>query len=115
MNHCRPSPTSFRRIYFLFSVACLIFRTCVASFALAGINDESKKPIKILRSVSSDSWNTETQRFINEVTVKNIALTGMGLFSVTRKMILSVIGTIITYELVLYQSDVNNAEYAICS
>lgn len=62
----------------------------MVSFSAAGINDASKKPMKVLRSVPSGAWNTETKRFFNEIVGDNIALSGMGFFYVTRQLILSV-------------------------
>lgn len=65
------------------------------------IYDESKKPIGVLRAVPN--WCTEVRRFSEHVVNDTIALTGMRFFYLTRKLILSVAGTIITYELVLIQ------------
>lgn len=65
------------------------------------IYDESKKPIDVLRAVPN--WCTEVRRFSEHVVNDTIALTGMRFFYLTRKLILSVAGTIITYELVLIQ------------
>ncbi|KAF3421473.1 hypothetical protein E2986_03552 [Frieseomelitta varia] len=42
-------------------------------------------------------------RFLAQVTTDNICLTGMKFFSVTRSLVLTVAGTIVTYELVLVQ------------
>ena len=65
-------------------------RAFFLSFIAAGINDESKKPIDILRAIPSHSWNAETKRFFDDIVNGTIALTGMRFFFVTRKMILSV-------------------------
>lgn len=70
------------------------------------IYDESKKPIDILRA--APHWCTEVRRFSEHVVNDTIALSGMRFFYLTRKLILSVAGTIITYELVLIQF--NNGE-----
>ncbi|XP_055326860.1 gustatory receptor for sugar taste 64f-like [Sitodiplosis mosellana] len=99
----RPQPTYYRLIYFWYSFIFLVIRAFFVSFTAAGINDESTKPIEILRSVSSSSWNTETKRFFDEVTNETIALSGMRFFFITRKMILSLAGTIVTYEIIMMQ------------
>lgn len=99
-------------VYFIYSLIFIIFRTFGLAFLAARINDESKKPLKLLLSVPSHAWTTETKRFYNEVYCNTIALSGMEFFFLTRKLILSVIGTICTYELVLMQL---NREWDYCT
>ncbi|XP_031638769.1 gustatory receptor for sugar taste 64f-like [Contarinia nasturtii] len=106
----RPLPTYLLMIYFWFSLIFLIMRAFVVSFCAACINDESKKPLKVLCAVPPYSWNNETKRFYEEVSNDTIALSGMRFFFLTRKLILSVCATIVTYELVLvniYNSQVH--------
>lgn len=86
-------------IYFWFSLIFLIMRGAIVSFSASCVNDESKKPIKILRNVPSHCWNTETKRFLDEAYNDIIALSGMRFFFITRKLILSVS---IKYELSNY-------------
>lgn len=89
--NCRPLPTVLRSLYFWFSLVFIIFRTTAVSFSMARINDESKKPIDILRSIPSHSWNySECGRFLNDVINDDIALSGMRFFFITRKFALSV-------------------------
>lgn len=64
----------------------------------ARINDESVKPSRILQSVSSYSFNTEVQRFFDEIMKgEAIALSGMKLFFLTRKLILSVSNSLFNF------------------
>lgn len=100
---CRPSPTYFHLVYFWYSLSFLIMRTFAVSLLAAHIDEESQKPIRFLRTVPSNMWNEETKRFFADVVCKRVALSGMQFFFLTRKLILSVAGTIITYELVLMQ------------
>lgn len=78
-------------------------RTFAVSLLAAAINDESQKPIEVLRKVPSHLWNVETKRLFGDITCKRVALSGMNFFFLTRKLVLSVAGTVITYELVLMQ------------
>ncbi|XP_068986732.1 gustatory receptor for sugar taste 64f-like isoform X1 [Bombus flavifrons] len=91
------------KIYFGFSFGFLLARTTVVSLCAATIHDESLLPAPILYSVSGSSFSTEVMRFLAQVTTDNICLTGMKFFSVTRGLVLTVAGTIVTYELVLVQ------------
>lgn len=45
----------------------------------------------------------QAARFLEEITNSTIGLTGMRFFFLTRSLILSVAGTVVTYELVLVQ------------
>lgn len=72
-------------------------RTLGVSLLAARVNDESKEPIWILRSLSATSWKTESKRLYNEVINNNVALSGKEFFYVTRRLILSMIGTIVEY------------------
>lgn len=104
---CRPSATYFHMIYFWFSLIFLIMRTFAVSFLAARIDDESRKPINILRTIPSHLWNEEAKRFFDDILCQRVALSGMGFFLVTRQFILSVTGTIVTYELFLMQFNRN--------
>lgn len=72
-----------------------IMRAFGVSIMAAYVHDESKEPINFLRSVPSNAWNGESERFFDEVVCKTVALSGMEFFFLTRKLILSVAGTIV--------------------
>lgn len=63
----------------------------------------------LFRQLASDTSNScpfrhsQLKRFSSEVTRDVVALSGMRFFHLTRTLVLSVAGTIITYELVLVQ------------
>lgn len=90
-------------VYFWYSLVFLILRTFAVSLFAARIHDESKKPIEILRAIPSSSWNAEAKRFFDDVLFNTVTLSGMEFFFLTRKLILRMAGTIVTYELVLMQ------------
>lgn len=81
----------------------MIGRTLAVSLYSASINDESKKPLDVFRAVSRYEWGIEVKRFNEEVANDTVALSGMKFFYLTRNLVLSVAGTIVTYELVLIQ------------
>lgn len=96
-------PTFAHAFYFWTSLIYLIGRTLAVTLYSASINDESKKPLEVFRAVSRQDWCIEVKRFNEEVANDTVALTGMKFFQLTRKLVLSVAGTIVTYELVLIQ------------
>ncbi|XP_037034972.1 gustatory receptor for sugar taste 64a-like [Bradysia coprophila] len=98
-------PDLLNYIYFWYSLILLIGRTIVMFLCISEINDASKKPLDMVRQIRSRMWCTELERFSDQLTNETIALSGMNFFFITRKLVLSMIGTIITYELVLLQFD----------
>uniref|UniRef100_A0A336LSC5 Gustatory receptor n=1 Tax=Culicoides sonorensis TaxID=179676 RepID=A0A336LSC5_CULSO len=89
-------------IYFWFSLSFLITRTCLIIITCSFINEESRKPLLIFRKIPSTKWCLEVKRFFTEIATSNIGLTGKRYFRVTRGLLLSITGTIITYELILF-------------
>lgn len=83
-------PSIAHAVYFYFSLGFLVGRTLAVSLYIAGINDESKKTLAIMRDVSKEAWCTELMRFSHEIRADLIALTGMKFFNVTRKLVLTV-------------------------
>ncbi|KAH8371100.1 hypothetical protein KR093_006246 [Drosophila rubida] len=96
-------PSVAHAVYFYFSLIFLIGRTLAVSLYAASVHDESRYTLRYLRCVPKDSWCSETKRFAEEITSDLVALSGMKFFHLTRKLVLSVAGTIVTYELVLIQ------------
>lgn len=79
-------------------------------FIASSIHDESKRPLKILRGIPSEGWLPETERFSQLIQKSCIAMSGKKFFHITRGMIITIAGTIITYELVLLQFDADKIE-----
>lgn len=84
--------TLIETVYFWFSLICLIIRTLVISLYTAEVNDESKKPLEVFRSITREGWCLEAKRFCEEVTNDVVSLTGMNFFHLTRRLVLSVAG-----------------------
>ncbi|XP_023290777.1 gustatory receptor 5a for trehalose [Orussus abietinus] len=99
----KPMRDAIHTIYFCFSFGFLLARTAAMSLFAAAVHDESLLPAPVLYGVSSSSYSSEVLRFLLQVTTDNIALSGMKFFSITRSLVLTVAGTIVTYELVLVQ------------
>ncbi|XP_045503541.1 gustatory receptor for sugar taste 64f-like [Colias croceus] len=91
--------------YFTYSFSFLVVRTFSALLLAARVHSKSRIPLLMLYNVPSARYNVEIERFIYQVKNLKVALSGLGFFYVTKTMILSLIGTIITYELVLLQFD----------
>lgn len=90
VEYFSPMPTMMHAVYFWFSFVYLIIRTLAVTMYSAEINDQSKEPYKVIRSVPREAWCLEIKRFSNEVSRDIVALSGMKFFFLTRGMVLSV-------------------------
>ncbi|KAH8302852.1 hypothetical protein KR044_011230, partial [Drosophila immigrans] len=103
LKSLQKKPSASHTAYFWFSLGYLLIRTLILSLYSASINDESKRPLLIFRLVPRQYWTSELKRFSEEVHMDQVALTGMKFFRLTRGVVISVAGTIVTYELILLQ------------
>ncbi|RLZ02213.1 Gustatory receptor 1 [Cephus cinctus] len=103
LNSFSPTRDTIQTAYFWFSFGFLIVRTAAVSLYAASVHDESLLPAPILYSVPDSSYSIEVVRFLTQVTTDSISITGMKFFSITRSLVLTIAGTIVTYELVLVQ------------
>lgn len=69
----------------------------------ATMNLNSRRPLEVFRSIPTEGWNEELQRFFNQIKTETHALSGMEFYFVTKSMLLSVIGALLVYEVVLLQ------------
>ncbi|CAB3245372.1 unnamed protein product [Arctia plantaginis] len=114
-NGMRPTLNSFemcphhRRWLFngyehpIFTTSVLITRFTTMCLSAASVNVASMVPASALYRVTSCSYSIEVQRFLDQVHDDVVALTGMKYFHINRELVLSMAGTILTYELVLLQ------------
>ncbi|CAI6343521.1 unnamed protein product [Macrosiphum euphorbiae] len=103
LNSLKPMLSPWEALCFAFLFTYLVGRTCVVSLYVASINDQSKKPKAVLFSVPAECYGVEVERFLMQVMSDELSFTGCNFFSVTRTFMLTVAGTIVTYEIVLIQ------------
>lgn len=96
----------------IFSCILVIMRTFAVSLLAAHVNDESKKPLKMLRSVPSCQWNPEAKRFFDEVVSNKVALSGKEFFFITRKLILNMAGNAF-FALIVIEDDFKYIDFCI--
>uniref|UniRef100_A0A336LF89 Gustatory receptor n=1 Tax=Culicoides sonorensis TaxID=179676 RepID=A0A336LF89_CULSO len=111
LNSIRPLPPLLA-FYFWFSLIYLIMRTIAISIFGAEIQIQAKRPLYALRKVKSENWSEELRRFNNELINVTVGITGKKFFFINRSLLLTVAGTIITYELVLvsFRNEEQNSE-----
>uniref|UniRef100_A0A182PZ30 Gustatory receptor n=1 Tax=Anopheles epiroticus TaxID=199890 RepID=A0A182PZ30_9DIPT len=91
--------------YYWYSLVFLIARTVIVFLSAAHIHDCAKKPLDIIMKIPNVGWCIELERFSTQLKSEKVALSGMGFFSLTRQLLFSMAGTIVTYELVMLKFD----------
>ncbi|XP_030022933.1 gustatory receptor for sugar taste 64f-like [Manduca sexta] len=105
-NSLHAMPSSESLVYSLFSFTFLVVRSLTLCVVAANVHKAAQGPLLALYEVPSSVYNIEVQRFQLQLRYTTIGLSGL-FFYVTRKTIVKVIGTIITYELILLQFNMN--------
>nr|WKF45270.1 gustatory protein 5 [Spodoptera frugiperda] len=108
---CRPDLPDDRRffggyehsIYFVYSFLFLVVRSLAVSLTASKVHAASIEPAHALYDVSSANYCVEVERFLDQIHGDTVALSGLQFFHVKRGLILTIAGTIVTYELVLMQ------------
>ncbi|KAJ8735036.1 hypothetical protein PYW08_014286 [Mythimna loreyi] len=89
--------------YLIYSTVYLCVRFLTLALVSSGVHSASLVSLPILYAVPTTSYCKEVERFQNQVNSDTVALSGLHFFYITRDLVLTVAGTIITYELVLLQ------------
>ncbi|XP_052132334.1 uncharacterized protein LOC127751984 isoform X1 [Frankliniella occidentalis] len=98
-----PNDTWWEELYILFSFGFLVVRASAVSLFAASVHENSRSVQDVLYCVCSEDYNEEVYRFLVQVTSDDVALSGCSMFKVTRGLLLTLAGTILTYEVVLVQ------------
>ncbi|XP_055605232.1 gustatory receptor for sugar taste 64a-like [Uranotaenia lowii] len=84
-----------------FSLFFMIGKTVLMFYSASMVNETSKYPLKTCTAVPNIGWCIELDRFINQLRSHRVALSAMGFFDLTKRTMLALAGTIITFELVM--------------
>uniref|UniRef100_A0A1B0D992 Gustatory receptor n=1 Tax=Phlebotomus papatasi TaxID=29031 RepID=A0A1B0D992_PHLPP len=97
-------------VFFWFSLLFVMGRAVCCLLCVASIHEATKGPLRILRRVPTKHWSVELGRFSRNIAKDTIALTGRKFFYITKRLVLVMAGTVVTYELVVFdQVDKENA------
>ncbi|KAJ8733780.1 hypothetical protein PYW07_014331 [Mythimna separata] len=105
---CPGHQNNFFRIYIypaylMYSTVYLCVRFLNLALVSSGVHSSSLVSLPVLYAVPTTSYCKEVERFQNQVNSDTVALSGLHFFYITRDLVLTVAGTIVTYELVLLQ------------
>ncbi|XP_055605248.1 gustatory receptor for sugar taste 64a-like [Uranotaenia lowii] len=84
-----------------FSLFFMIGKTVLMFYSASMVNETSKYPLKTCTAVPNIGWCIELDRFVNQLRTHRVALSAMGFFDLTKRTMLALAGTVITYELVM--------------
>ncbi|XP_050681789.1 gustatory receptor for sugar taste 64e-like [Leptidea sinapis] len=103
----RPLQGYEQAVYFMYSFIFLVVRSLSVSLIAAQVHTASLAPAQILYDIPSSHFNIEMRRLMDQIHGTTVALSGLQFFQIKRGLVLTIAGTIVTYELVLLQfSDV---------
>lgn len=106
----RSLPYILNKIYFWYSTVFLQCRMSAFFVFASIINENARKPLKIFRTIPSDGWCEELERFFNQIKADTGGLSGKRLFFITRSLLFSLAGILLTYVLVLFQFEMADDE-----
>ncbi|KAF2367398.1 Gustatory receptor [Trinorchestia longiramus] len=91
-NTLKPKEQVFliRSIYLAWSLLHLLCRLLFVSFTCAALHIQTLEPTTLLLSLPTESVNIEVDRFMQQIQVRQVGLTGWGFFFVNKNFILAV-------------------------
>ncbi|XP_045503638.1 gustatory receptor for sugar taste 64e-like [Colias croceus] len=99
----RPLKGYEQAVYFMYSFSFLVVRSLVVSLVASRVHSASKEPAYALYDIPPAMYCVEVRRFLDQIHSDSVALSGFNYFQIKRGLVLTIAGTIVTYELVLLQ------------
>ncbi|XP_050079395.1 gustatory receptor for sugar taste 64a-like [Anopheles maculipalpis] len=100
LNTIEHKPFPINEWYFRYSFTFLILRTSVKLWYTAAVDEKSTRTNKLVQKVRSENYNDEVE-ILRICSGAGVSISGMGFFNISRKIFLTMAGSILTYELVL--------------
>ncbi|XP_028037656.1 gustatory receptor for sugar taste 64e-like [Bombyx mandarina] len=90
-------------LYISLSFALVVLKVLLVSIIAAEVHTTSREPLRLLYTLPTTEYTIETQRLMTQVYYSNLSLSGLNFFHITRGMLLGMVATLLTYEIVLLQ------------
>uniref|UniRef100_A0A182NZ76 Gustatory receptor n=1 Tax=Anopheles dirus TaxID=7168 RepID=A0A182NZ76_9DIPT len=100
LNTVEDKPFAINEWYFRYSFTFLILRTSVKLWYAADVDEMSTRTHKLVQQIRTEQYNDELE-ILRICSATEVSISGMGFFNITRKIFLTMAGSILTYELVL--------------
>ncbi|XP_031343099.1 gustatory receptor for sugar taste 64f-like [Photinus pyralis] len=99
----RGNSSGIDRVHFIYAFLYIICRaTAVALFA-ASVNEEGSATLKHLFNVSTEAYNVEVEKLLQQIYVDPPLITGKRFFYLKKPLIMHIAVAIVSYELILIQ------------
>ncbi|XP_021968734.1 gustatory receptor 5a for trehalose [Folsomia candida] len=89
------------KFYAIWNFLHVVVRFFTMSLLAAKVSSDAHKFADILKQCPIEMYTPKVARFERQLQTERIALTGMSCFSVTKPLILSIIGVLVTFEIIL--------------
>jgi gustatory receptor len=99
------------KLYFWYSLIFLGARTTATILIGSTVQHNARRPFEVFRTIPSEGWNEELQRFFNQIKTETNAITGFEFFFVTKKLLFAMVGALLIYELVLLQFSTDDIDW----
>uniref|UniRef100_A0A182YKC8 Gustatory receptor n=1 Tax=Anopheles stephensi TaxID=30069 RepID=A0A182YKC8_ANOST len=100
LNSLEDKPFAINEWYFRYSFTFLILRTSMKLWYAADVDEKSTRTNKLVQKIHSEHYNDELE-ILRICSGAGVSISGMGFFNISRKIFLTMAGSILTYELVL--------------
>ncbi|KAL9700355.1 hypothetical protein quinque_003796 [Culex quinquefasciatus] len=84
-----------------YALCYLIVKTNLVFYHTAMVNETARAPLAICRRIPNIGWCLELERLVDQLRNERVSLSGMGFFHLTKRTMLAMAGTVVTYELVM--------------
>lgn len=103
----RSLPFLISSIYFWFSLSYLVLRTTLMITYASKVYENAREPMNVIRGIQTEYWCPELQRFFEHIKLESNSnsLSGKNFFFINKRLLFSIAGALVTYELVLIQFD----------
>ncbi|XP_029719380.2 gustatory receptor for sugar taste 64a-like [Aedes albopictus] len=101
INISRKDESIFSFVHHWCSLINLIIQTVMVFYSASMMHETAKAPLTICSRIPNFGWCSELERYIGQLKSDRVAYTGMGFFHLTKRSILAMAGSVVTYELVM--------------
>ncbi|XP_035779919.1 gustatory receptor for sugar taste 64a-like [Anopheles albimanus] len=97
----RAEKTVIMVVFTYFSLFFVILRTFLTMYYCSHVQEVAREPLKLCFRIPTSHWCDELERFHHFIRNSSIVVSAMGLFKLTKRTMLTMLGAVITYELVM--------------
>ncbi|XP_021707117.1 gustatory receptor for sugar taste 64a-like isoform X2 [Aedes aegypti] len=101
INIARKDESILSSVHHWCSLINLTIQTTMVFYSASMMHEIAKSPLTVCNRIPNFGWCSELERYIGQLKSDRVAYTGMGFFHLTKRSILAMAGSVVTYELVM--------------